>query len=271
MTSPPAEKTAADPVSDLAGRGDRLFKSGDHRAALRAYEAALDLNPEAPVSLLAKAALLSRLDRPETAGLYCDRHLELFPRDGEGWKLKGRIEVARREHRKALTAIERALQLLPDDVDLLLFKGYLLADLFGEFERALECYDRALLNRPGDPAIWIRKGRALHNLDQFRPAIACYNRALRLDRENAEAWKDKGDSYNCLALEKKALACYRRAIRLRPRRAAFWHIAALTYDDLGQAGKSRHCYRKVVETGNPEDLEIVNEARIALEDGDGGD
>ncbi len=270
MTSPPAEKTAADSASGLIGRGDRLFKNGDHRGAVRAYGEALELDPEAPLSLLVKAALLSRLDQPEAASLYCDRHLELFPRDGEGWKLQGRLSVAAGATREALTAIERALQLQPDDDELLLFKGYLLADVFGEYAKAIECYDRALLNRPRDPAIWIRKGRALHNLDRFRPAIACYNRALRRDRKNPETWKDKGDSYNCLALEKKALACYRRAIRLRPRRADFWHIAALTYDDLGQAEKSRHCYRKVVETGTPEDLEIVNEARIALEDEDGG-
>jgi len=258
--------TSASPRPDEPLReADRLFRNGDYPGALEAYGAVLVRRPEAPVSLLVKSALLARLKKPREAMLYCDRHLEFFPRDAEGWKLKSRLSAAGGRSRQALTATERALQLAPDDVELLLFKGYLLADVFQEHERAIQCYDAALLRRPRDPVIWSRKGRALHNLDRFKKAISCYNKSLRSDRASAETWKDKGDSLNCLALGAKALACYRRALRLEPERADFWHIAALTYDDLGQTRKSRYCYEKVIEHGTPEDLELVNEAKIALD------
>lgn len=264
ISAPPPETSAAARSADLVDRGNLLFKNGDCPAALSCYEEALALNPEASLSLLVKAALLTRLNRPRAAILYCDKHLELFPRDAEGWKMKSRLSASGGKNQDALASIERALQLSPDDVELLLFKGYLLADIFQEYKKALQCYDAALLTQPRNPAIWSKKGRALHNLDQFKKAISCYNKALRLDRENAETWKDKGDSLNCLALGGKALACYRKAIRFQPDRAAFWHIAALTYDDLGQSRKSRFCYQRVIEYGTPKDLELVNEARIAL-------
>ncbi len=260
MTSPRPEI----PAADLVDRGDRLFKDGQYEAALESYEKALDLHPETPLSLLVKGALLARLKQPRAADLYCEKHLELFPRDAEGWKLKSRLAAADGKNREALTAVERARQLNPDDVELLLFQGYLLADIFQEYERALQCYEAALRLRPRDAAIWAKKGRALHNLDRFKKALSCYNKSLRRDGKNAEVWKDRGDSLNCLALGGKALACYRKAIRLQPQRADFWHIAALTHDDLGQTRRSRFCYRKVIEHGTPEDLELVNEAKIAL-------
>ncbi len=270
MTSSASQTSAGAGPGDLLREADRLFKNGNYPAALERYAAILARNPDSPVSLLVKGALLARLKKPREAILYCDRHLEFFPRDAEGWKLKSRLAGGEGMHREALTAIERALQLAPDDVDLLLFKGYLLADIFQEYERAIQCYDAALLLQPRDPAIWNRKGRALHNLDRFKKAIACFNRALRLDGKNAETWKDKGDSLNCLALGGKALACYRKAIRLEPGRAAFWHIAALTHDDLGQSRKSRHCFQQVIECGTPEDRDLVSEARIALDTADEG-
>jgi tetratricopeptide (TPR) repeat protein len=264
MTSLPPETSAPAETENPLPPADRLFKNGNYPAALERYVEILTGNPEVPISLLVKGALLVRLNQPQAAILYCDKHLELFPRDAEGWKFKSRLAAAGGMNREALTAIERALQLRPDDVELLLFQGYLLADIFQEYDRAIQCYDAALLLQPRNPAIWSKKGRALHNLDQFKKAIACYNKALRLDGKTAETWKDKGDSLNCLALGGKALACYRKAIRLEPERAAFWHIAALTHDDLGQSRKSLHCFQKVIEFGTPEDLELVNEAKIAL-------
>ncbi len=266
MTSPLPE--TSDPPGgpeELVDRGDRFFKEGDLAAALASYERALTLNPEAPVSLLVKAALLARQKDTERAFLYCEKHLEFFPRDVEGWKLMSRLGAAGARNRDAFTSIERALQLCPDDVELLLFKAYLLADIFQEHEKAIRCYDAALLLQPRDAAIWRRKGRALHNLDRFPKAIACFNRSLRLDRREAGTWKDKGDAYNCLALEKKALHCYRKAIALEPRKAAYWQIAALTYDDLGRRKKSRACYRKVLEFATEEDLDLTSQARLALE------
>lgn len=264
MTSTPPETSAPARPKDLLQQGDRSFKNGDYLRALERYGEALDRNPGTPLSLLVKAALLSRLDKTEEAILFCDKHLDLFPRDAEGWKLKSRLAAAGGRNQEALAAIERALQLNPNDVELLLFKGYLLADIFQEYGKAIQCYDAALRIQPRNPAIWSKKGRALHNLDQFKKAISCFNKALRRDGKNAETWKDKGDVLNCLALGGKALACYKKAIRLEPRRAAFWHIAALTHDDLGQSKKSLYCFQQVIEFGTPEDLDLVNEAKMAL-------
>lgn len=264
MTSPPPETTPDRKSEELARRGDRFFKAGAYPSALGCYEEALALDPEYPLSLLVKAALLSRLGQPEAALQFCEKHLEFRPRDAEGWKLKSRLCAGGERKGEALEAIRRARQLQPEDVELLLFQGYLLADIFGEPGQAIECYDAALVLRPRDPAIWRQKGRALHNLDAFRKAIACFNRSLRLNRREAGTWKDKGDAYNCLALEGKALACYKKAIRLDPGKAAYWHIAALTYDDLGREKNSLACYRKVLECAGEEDGELANQARLAL-------
>ncbi len=265
MNSSITENSFATRADKLINQGDRFFKNSDYPAALQSYRQALDLHPESSFSILARAALLARIRQPQPAALYCEKHLELFPQDPEGWKLKSQLAIAEGRSQESLMAIERARQLAPDDVEMLLFQGYLLADIFQEYQKALTFYDAALQLQPRNPTIWRKKGRALHNLDQFKKAISCYNKSLRLERGNPETWKDKGDCLNCLALSRKALACYKKAIRLQPDRADFYHIAALTYDELGEREKSQFCYRKVIEHGTPEDLEMVNEARIALD------
>ena len=242
-----------------------MFESGRHEEAIKLFTQAVDKDPTIDFYWLEKGAILSGLGRHKIAISCYDLHLNIHPRDTEAWKLKAENCMVAGLVNEALTCCDRALQLNSADISVLLYKGYLLADSFQEYKKAIECYGAALAVSPNDPKIWRLQGAAYHNLDQFKKAINCYNKTLRINRKIGQAWKDKGDSLNCLALEKKALLCYKKAIKLEPGNASFWYITALTHEDLGKNKDAIHAYQQVMKFAIPQDVDLANQAQIALD------
>ena len=51
----------------------------------------------------------------------------------------------------------------------------------GNFESALSFIEQALLLKPDDPDLWNQKGIALRSLGRYDEASDCYNKSLQLD------------------------------------------------------------------------------------------
>jgi Flp pilus assembly protein TadD len=51
----------------------------------------------------------------------------------------------------------------------------------GEYQNAVECFNRALKLDPENPEIWHTKGNALLKLGEDHEAQECYDKALELD------------------------------------------------------------------------------------------
>lgn len=252
------------PPSDPIAAGDRLFDEGNYRAAREKYIEAIESDPGASPPLLKKSAELDRKGKHSEAVGFCAAHLDYHPLDAEAWKFKASQCLALDLPREAEVCCRRALQINPEDIDNLIFIAYLEADKFQQYDRAIECYDRALKIRPRDPGTLRLKGVALHNLQKFREALSCYKKSLKEDANDPRTWKDKGDSYNCLALSRKAISCYKKAVDLSPRDPALWHILALTLDEMDQRQEALEAYRQVIHLAGPDDRELVNHARLSI-------
>lgn len=64
----------------------------------------------------------------------------------------------------------------------------------GDYEQAIECYDKALEELDPDHEYawysafaWHNKGGALYKLERYDEAIVCYNKALELDPNDVDA------------------------------------------------------------------------------------
>lgn len=53
---------------------------------------------------------------------------------------------------------------------------------------------KALEIDPNDADAWNNKGNALYNLGNYNEAIECYDRALKIDPKNADARYNKGSA-----------------------------------------------------------------------------
>ena len=87
----------------LCQREDRLLE------ALKAFEAAARLDPEAPAVFKAQAPLLLALERGADAAAICKRALALDPEDYETWFLTGRIHKSLGQFAEAQKDFERGL------------------------------------------------------------------------------------------------------------------------------------------------------------------
>jgi tetratricopeptide (TPR) repeat protein len=95
------------------------------------------------------------------------------------------------EYDEAVEALDASLELMPDRVAALYYKGTALAKL-GRHGEALKVYDAALELNPGDAEILFNKGIALDELGRPDDAIAAYDEALATEPDHAGALTNKG-------------------------------------------------------------------------------
>ncbi len=185
------------------------------------------------------------------------------PSDGQSWKALG---IARQVQGKdALSALQRAMTLLPQDAELPSNLGGLLNE-GGQFDRAAECFRLALALQPGFAAAHSNLGLALLGLGQFEAAAASCRQALALQPDMAVAHNNLGNALMALGQLGDALSSYQAAIRHNPRLAQAHHSlgnAQRQQGDLGAAGQS---LRRAVDI-NPSYAAAHNSLALLLQAG----
>ncbi|MDD4136839.1 MAG: tetratricopeptide repeat protein, partial [Methanoregula sp.] len=62
----------------------------------------------------------------------------------------------------------------------------------GEFEKAVQNYEKAIEYQPNSARAWHAKANALETLEKYEEALKCYDTALKCDEGDAECWFNKG-------------------------------------------------------------------------------
>jgi hypothetical protein len=156
------------------------------RAARRHFDAIeAEPRPEPAVAAMAHGAMGDRfasLGNFELAERAYRRSLGLYPRHEYAWRL-GMTLYARRDFAAAVTALEEALALRPEDrVSLVALGEVLVSD--GQTTRADSVLSRARALYPGDGAAWLQTARARlarGDRDAARVALAEADRRMRSD------------------------------------------------------------------------------------------
>ncbi len=189
---------------------------------------------EAEVKEVAALAAASRHHDLETQA----RALLLrFPDSGWTFKVLGLALWA--QGKDALPALQRAVELLPDDVEALV-KWVNASRAAGQPEQALSCHRRALAIEPAYAEAHNDLGSVLQDLGHLEEALASFRRATELRPDFALAHSNLG---NVLSLQHRTedaeLSC-RRALELNPRlTAAIVQLAELqaTHGEFATAEK----------------------------------
>jgi tetratricopeptide (TPR) repeat protein len=143
--------------------------------------------------------------------------------------LKGNEYFYKEEYNKAIQCYDRALEIEPNNADIWNNKGHALDDL-GNHEEAIQCYDKALELDSNHAIAWNNKGFALAKLGKYNEAIQCYDKTLELDSNHAIAWNNKGFALG-----------YPTAI------ARAWNNKGLALENLGNHEEALQCYDKALE------------------------
>ncbi len=190
--------------------GLSAWKSGDHRTAEKAFDAALALDPSHVKSLLNSSRVLLERDRATEALERIERALEIDSVSSDGLRLLGRANVALGRTDDAIDAYRRAIVTDNGDVWAMNNLGLIYIEQ-GDAEQALAPLARAVELRPTAPVFQNNLGIALERTGQLQGARDAFTAALAADstygkaaaslaRVNAQADTVSGDTVDLAAL-----------------------------------------------------------------------
>lgn len=123
------------------------------------------------------------------------QRLESNPQDAEGWRMLGRSYVVLGRYPEAVTALQKAVGMIPDDPDLLADYADALAMTSGQTleGKPMEMVQRALkLNPNHEKALWLA-GTGAYNKGDYRGAAAYWQRLLKQLTPNSKEAKQVGN------------------------------------------------------------------------------
>jgi predicted O-linked N-acetylglucosamine transferase (SPINDLY family) len=173
------------------------YQRGEHIAAIRQFDAALQLNATVAAAHNNRGVALAALARLD----------------------------------EAAESYGRAIALKPDYVDALFNRGNAFKEL-QRFDAALESYDRAIALASDHVFAWIKRGNALHELQRYEEAVASYDRAIALKPDLGEAFNNRAATLAKLERFEQALEGYDRAIALKPDHAEAYSNRGFVLRDM---------------------------------------
>lgn len=163
----------------------------------------------APVLLhswLKNALDLHKSKRFDEARAVLDRVLQMAARHPTALHLKGLGYAAQEQYRQALTWLEAAARLTPDDpmVCMNLANAY---KETGQWEAALVQYDKALQLRPDYAPAFYNRGVVLMGMNRLRAAVEDFKRSAEITPNVPEPYLGGAQAYNRLGEHMAARFC----------------------------------------------------------------
>ncbi len=167
-----------------------------------------------------------------------------FPDSGLTWKILG--ASLRMQGKNALSALQMATELLPDDAETHYNLGVALNDC-GQLDAAVISYGHALEIGPDYAAAHYNLGVVLQRLGQLDDAVVSYNRGLSINPDFAEAHNNLGNALKGLGQLDGAVASYSRAAEIKPDFTEAHYNLAAALNNLGQLESAVVSYSRAVE------------------------
>jgi tetratricopeptide (TPR) repeat protein len=158
----------------------------------------------------------------------------------------GNVYFYKREYNKALDCYEKALDIDPNNGYAWYYKGGSLYYL-QRYNEAIASYDKAIKINPDYAEAWIAIGLSLHNLQRYNEAIASYDKAIKINPDYAYAWHCKGGSLHNLQRYNEAIECYDKAIKINPDYAEAWIAKGYVFYSLQRYNEAIECYDKAIK------------------------
>jgi protein O-GlcNAc transferase len=143
---------------------------------------------------------------------------ERYPNHPLGWKMLGAVLAQCQRSQEAVTALEKALQLKPDDAECLNTLGVAFEDLM-QLDKALICYAFAAKCAPNFVAAFYNLARLSRQLGQSDDAKLYCHHALSLDAKHVKSYLVLGAILRDEQNVEEALNCYQKALALQPNNA----------------------------------------------------
>lgn len=244
-------------------KGLELDKKGSYEEAIKAYDKAIEIEPQNAAFWFAKGqSLLSTTYGPiglrgqertvveEAAIKAYDKAVQIDPNYTDAWICKGflLLRIATRNStvdlnkcNESLNSFDKALELNPKDTNAWQGRGTLLLSL-NKVEEAIESYDEALESDPSNIGASEGKGQALAALGRKNESTKTYDNSLEtLDRdiktansaENlSQAWLMKGMVLQEQGRYEDAAKALNNATNADPKNEMSWKVKGVLFSSM---------------------------------------
>jgi tetratricopeptide (TPR) repeat protein len=86
----------------------------------------------------------------------------------------------------------------------------------GEYNKAIECFNKAIDLNPKSEKAWANKGNALIKLGKYNEALQACDKAIKINPKSSIAWFNKGYAFIKLGDPVEANQAYDMAIEINP-------------------------------------------------------
>jgi predicted TPR repeat methyltransferase len=168
-----------------------------------------------------------------------------FPKHQFGWKVLGAVLQQTGRVIDSLTAMQKSIQLAPQDAEAHSNLGNTLKEL-GRLDEAEASYTQAIALKPDYAEAHSNLGNTLKELGRLDEAEASHTQAIALKPDLAEAHSNLGNTLKELGRLDEAEASYTQAIALKPDYAEAHYNLGGTLQELGRLDAAEASYRKAI-------------------------
>jgi tetratricopeptide (TPR) repeat protein len=235
---------------------------------LRAVEDHLKNNPEDAAAWNTKGVLHAQKQEWGEALRSLDQAIRLDSNLARAYSNRGRVLLSLGPEKAgdALKSFNKALQLMPDDFDILRDKAAALRVL-GKTEAELDCYKKLSEAIQGEWGIWLRMGDLHLELGDFRQADQSYKTALALKDDLVPAFIRRAMALALSEQYSDALKSAETATKIEPENAEAWLILGDVNLRAGKHRSAMKCLKKASEL-DPTNASVENTlGMVAYKDG----
>ena len=226
--------------------GKRFYKKQDYKAAIQAYNKAIELDGSLAPPWYGKGLVYDKLKDYEEAMSSFDKAIGLDGNDAPSWYEKGNVYTKLKDYKKALTFYNKAIELDGSYAFFWNEKGNVY-DILKDYKKALTFYDKAIeLDETYAPP-WYGKGNVYDKLKDYEEALSSFDKAIELDETYAPPWSGKGFVYGKSKDYEEALSSYDKAIELDETYAPAWYGKGFVHSELKDNKKALLCFEKAIE------------------------
>jgi tetratricopeptide (TPR) repeat protein len=259
-------------------------------------ESAIENPLEESVRLGNKALSCYSINLLDDAVAYCDKSLEIEPRNVFSLNIKGLCCVKQRNFSDAIRWFDKANDIAPEYSEAWNNKGGCYKEI-GDIENAFRCFKKATEIKPSYSEAWANQGYYFVQLRKYNEAIECYNSAIRASPQNPEYYSAKGccleesdrleEALHCynLAIEygkdnviyyaqkgqvlykwgdfEDAISCYDIALSISPGDPMLWNNKGLCFTAIHEFDSAHRCFSKALEL-DPDNATYYNNNGICF-------
>ena len=190
------------------GKGLALFELREHQPAIEALQQAINTLPK-------------RENLKKFHSSILQRQSVVYRFLGDFSKIAGTEREARENYEQALTVINQAISLVPNNPNYYNEKWAVLSEL-KRYDEGLAAITQAIDLAPR-AAWYVNRGILYRRQQKYELALDDYNKAIKLNPNHANAYNNRGNLYYDLQKYDLALADYDKAIEINPNFAILYN------------------------------------------------